>query len=1028
LSSEDDVLNEFLTEMGERLQDIEDGLARLDAEADSEVINFLFRAIHTIKGGSGFFGLENIQKLSHLMEDLLMKLRDGEIQYQDSMGPVLLEGLDALRDMSESEDLGESMELSKLFNEIEQCSTDVPQDGNRVEALLLSQEHWDKVGEFDTVYQILVEMSKLESGQDLVQLAEGLNSAGEIILSVPSADHFEHYDGETANIVVKTVLDMDMLEIETGMPTDNILLLEKPASGAEKASSPSMSVSDVFSQPNQSKVLDVAPEAIKTAPSPVKSKLEPTKVASAPKVEPEPNVASVVKPVEKSSSVPVKPEAKPPVKKVSGQRPEAKNETIRVNVDLLNKLMDLTGEIVLGRNQLLRQFADTKDKVALHGMAHMISDLQQVVMQTRMQPVGNTFTKFNRIVRDLAKSVGKEIKLKIEGEDTELDRSILETLSDPLTHLIRNCADHGLEETQERLDANKDRAGHVLLKAYQEGGQVVIVVQDDGRGINVSKVKAKAIAQQIISPSEAETMADNEAAKLIFHAGFSTADEVTDISGRGVGMDVVKSSFEKVGGVIDISTKLGEGTKISIHLPMTLAIMSSLILRVEGYRFAVPQTEVREVIIVRPEDEIQIERIQGVEVYRLRGQLIPVITLASLTGMVQTYENEEGKHTDRRHNLADRREAAVRNEDDRRQSDERLFLVMSSGSHLFGLVIDAIDHTEEIVVKPLAKILNNLSYYAGSAILGDGDLAMVLSANGICEYGQLSFQESKNQRSGELLEGQLSDLQEKQNLLVFHSNPEEQLAMPLSLVFKVEQIAVSDIQSMSDKKFIQLEGKNIMLIFLDEYLDLRPAPEDLEHLYLILPKIKDFNVGIVASNIVESSEIRLVMEPTPIQQAGILGISTIRDKITYILDLFSLCEVISPERFVNGNKIDELKKNRLMVVEDTPFFRNLEKSYFESVGFEVSLANNGKEALDQLMVNPNMVDLVVSDIVMPIMDGYELVQNIKGTDTLQHLPVVALTSFSEEQHKNKALESGFDAYEVKMNKEKIIDCVKEFLG
>ena len=478
------------------------------------------------------------------------------------------------------------------------------------------------------------------------------------------------------------------------------------------------------------------------------------------------------------------------------------NETIRVKVDLLNKLMELTGEIVLGRNQLLRQFAKMDDKSNLVAMAHMISDLQQLVLQTRMQPIGGTFTKFKRIVRDLAKQLDKPIDLVIKGEDTELDRSIIESLSDPLTHLIRNCADHGLEDPSTRIGQGKDRVGTVWLQARHEGGQVVITVEDDGKGIDAEKVKAKAVANNVISQTEADAMGENEAAKLIFHPGLSTAEAVTSLSGRGVGMDVVKSTFEKLGGAIDLETNLGSGTKVIIHLPTTLTIMSSLIVRIEGDRYAVPHSELKEVILVRPEDEIQIEQIRDREVYRLRGNLIPILSMEEITGVRREVE-KDGKLSSK--------------------SGEVLFLVLHSGLNQFGLLIDSIDHTEEIVVKPLAQILSSHTFYAGSSILGDSDVAMVLSANGICQSHKLHIHDldTSVQSTKSFEEMQILDMQEKQDLLVFRYSRNEQLAIPLSLVFKVEQIEVGQIQNVADNHFINLEGKNILLSLFGQVFDPR---------------------------------------------------------------------------------------------------------------------------------------------------------------------------------------------------------------
>ena len=883
MNREDEVFKNFLVEMGEKLDELEGGLAELEEGFSQDVVNKLFRAVHTIKGGGGFFGLVKVSELSHVFEDVLMKVREGELAYSDSMIGPFYSACDSLKGMHEADDFGNNSDINQLCAELRAV------DG------------------------------------------------GTVANNAPSASTSE---GESEEVKYK----------------ENLLPEENLSSETTDESLPE----EITSEPKQKEV---------KAPA----KKSDSKAA-----------------VSRSDK--------------SGNQ----NETIRVKVDLLNKLMELTGEIVLGRNQLLRQFAEIDDKSNLVAMAHMISDLQQLVLQTRMQPIGGTFTKFKRIVRDLSKQLDKPINLVIKGEDTELDRSIIESLSDPLTHLIRNCADHGLEDPSTRVGNGKDRVGTVWLQARHEGGQVVITVEDDGKGIDAEKVKAKAIANNVISSAEADTMGENEAAKLIFHPGLSTADEVTSLSGRGVGMDVVKSTFEKLGGAIDLETNLGTGTKVIIHLPTTLTIMSSLIVRIEGDRYAVPHSELKEVILVRPEDEIQIEKIRDREVYRLRGNLIPILSMEEITGVPCKTQ--------------DRTEGGIENK-------EVLFLVLHSGLNQFGLLIDSIDHTEEIVVKPLAQILSSHTFYAGSSILGDSDVAMVLSANGICQSHKLHIHdlETSVQTTKSLAEMQILDMQEKQDLLVFRYSQNEQLAIPLSLVFKVEQIEVSQIQKISDNHFINLEGKNILLLYLDKYLTLEPLPEDLETFYIITPKIKDFEVGIVASSIEESVHTRLNLDSPPINENAILGITTIREKITFLVDLFSLAEQVSPERFKRSDLEGRPEKDRLLVVEDTPFFRDLEKTYFESVGFRVTLANNGQEALALLNERPGYYNLVVSDIVMPVMDGYELVKSIKSSEKLSHIPVIALTSFTEEESREKALTAGFDGYAIKTNKENILRSVEQFL-
>ena len=875
MAHEDEVFKNFLLEMDERIADFEQGLNDLEQAYSVNAINLLFRAIHTIKGGAGFFGLNKIAELTHLLEDLLMKIREGDVFFNPAMMPTLFSACDALNDMRNDTTHGRDL--------------------------------------------------------DIVDICAALQSYSDNDPALAPLTHVE----------TKTV-------------------------------------------PEHSRPSAKQPEANKTLPEEIIKEMD---------------VIETAEPEDKS---PV-PQAQ--TQALAGVKANAQGETIRVKLDLLDRLMELTGEIVVARNQLLQQFSESHNKMALTSMAHMISDLQQVVLQTRMQAVGGTFTKFNKIVRDLSKQLDKPFRIVIKGDETELDRSIIESLSDPLTHLIRNCADHGVERPEERLALGKDSVATIWLEAKNEGGQVIITVEDNGRGIDAVKVKQKALASNLISQTQADVMTVNEAANLIFHPGLSTAEQVTSLSGRGVGMDVVKATIEKLGGTIELETHLGSGTKIIIYLPTTLTIMSSLIVRVGEDRFAIPHSDLLEVIMVRPEDEFQIESIRGQDVYRLRGQLIPVLDL----NIIASGNHDVGLKLS--------------------TASEKLFLVLKSGNTQFGFRIDSIDHSEEIVIKPLPQILKKLSFYAGSSILGDSDVAMVLSANGICQSQNLHKQDLSDRfgKRKSMTNMQLIELQEKQDLMVFKYATDEQFAVPLSLVYKVEIIDRRQIETISKKHFIHLEGKNILLIYLDQYLNLKPLTDDLEHLYIFTTKIKKFEVGIVTSSIEESIHTRLDLDTPPMNESIILGVTKIHEKLTFLLDLFSLAEKVSPDIFKTRAFTEAPVKKRLLVVDDTPFFRDLEKKYFESIGFEVSLAFNGQEALDLLKDKPSSFDLVVTDIVMPVMDGYGLLKSIQSSPNLSHLPVIALTSFAQEENQEKAKTAGFYGYALKTNKETILQAVSSFI-
>src|SRR5579872_5560048 len=385
------------------------------------------------------------------------------------------------------------------------------------------------------------------------------------------------------------------------------------------------------------------------------------------------------------------------------------NQSIRVNVDTLEHLMTMVSELVLTRNQLLeisRRNEDTEFKVPLQRLSNVTAELQEGVMKTRMQPIGNAWQKLPRIVRDLSSELHKLIELEMHGADTELDRQVLDLIKDPLTHMVRNSADHGLETPAERAAAGKPETGTIRLSAYHEGGHIIICIADNGRGLNTEKIKAKALQNGLVSEAELEKMTEAQIHKFIFAPGFSTAAAVTSVSGRGVGMDVVRTNIDQIGGTIDIKSVAGEGSSVTIKIPLTLAIVSALIVEAGGDRFAIPQLSVVELVRARANSEHRIERIKDTAVLRLRNKLLPLIHLKKLLKI------DDGSSSD----------------------PENGFIVVTQvGSQTFGIVVDGVFHTEEIVVKPMSTKLRHIDMFSGNTILGDGAVIMIIDPNGIAK-------------------------------------------------------------------------------------------------------------------------------------------------------------------------------------------------------------------------------------------------------------------------------------------------------
>src|SRR5438270_892867 len=462
----------------------------------------------------------------------------------------------------------------------------------------------------------------------------------------------------------------------------------------------------------------------------------------------------------------------------AGEGASIANQSIRVNVDTLEHLMTMVSELVLTRNQLLeisRRNEDTEFKVPLQRLSNVTAELQEGVMKTRMQPIGNAWQKLPRIVRDLSGELGKQIELEMHGADTELDRQVLDLIKDPLTHMVRNSADHGLETPAERAAAGKPEQGTIRLSAYHEGGHIIICIADNGRGLNTERIKAKAVAGGLVSEADLEKMTEAQIHKFIFAPGFSTAATVTSVSGRGVGMDVVRTNIDQIGGTIDVKSVAGEGSSVTIKIPLTLAIVSALIVDAAGDRFAIPQLSVVELVRARANYEHRIERIKDTAVLRLRNKLLPLMHLKKLLKV-----------------------------DDGTSSDpENGFIVVTQvGNQTFGIVVDGVFHTEEIVVKPMSTKLRHIEMFSGNTILGDGAVIMIIDPNGIAKALGASGAAS-HEISEENAALRASAAEQLTSLLVFRAGSAQPKAVPLGLVTRLEEIATDKIELSNGRHMVQ---------------------------------------------------------------------------------------------------------------------------------------------------------------------------------------------------------------------------------
>ena len=568
-------------------------------------------------------------------------------------------------------------------------------------------------------------------------------------------------------------------------------------------------------------------------------------------------------------------------------------ETIRIRLDVLDKLMNLAGELVLVRNQQLMNVnrTDPISRTISQRLDIVTSDLQETIMRTRMQPIGTVFGKFSRIVRDLGKKLDKLIEIEMIGNDVELDKTILETLTDPLTHLIRNCCDHAIESAPDRQKAGKNPTGKIRLLAYHEGGQMNIEISDDGKGIDIDAVKAKAIEKGLKTEDELTKMSEKEILSLIFLPGFSTVSSVSSLSGRGVGMDVVRISIEKLGGLIEIQTKKGAGTQILLRLPLTLAIIPSLIVISGGFRYAIPQVNLEELVCLY-DDQVnsKIEYAGTKEVYRLRDFLLPIVHLSEILKRPKPFTETEKSE------IAEYYRTKRLRQSDKNSIDNLsiTFAVLKAGNSRFGLVIDSVIGTEEIVVKPMHRVLSGLSIYSGATVLGDGRVALILDTNGIVAHVGIEPEEKEADDLKDSNESFNAHDEFSYDILLFKSSKHEQFAINLSEITRIERIMMDKIEYVGDKEYINIQGISLPVVRLESFLNITRS-EDEQEMYLLLPKNPRYPCGILARNLIDIGSYKLVIDNNACSQKGIVGSAIIDNKMTLILDTDILLSLALPE-------------------------------------------------------------------------------------------------------------------------------------
>jgi len=779
--------------------------------------------------------------------------------------------------------------------------------------------------------------------------------------------------------------------------------------------------------------------------------LDPTKNKDAQEDAKEPEAIDTVQDAEAQPE----PEAAPPAPAPAAATPAAQDsapaqakapvqtvESLRVNVDVLENLMTMVSELVLTRNQLLqimRTQQNSDFSTPLQRLNHVVSELQEGVMKTRMQPIGNAWAKLPRIIRDLALELNKKLDLEMIGKDTELDRQVLDLIKDPLTHMVRNSGDHGIELPADRVAAGKSETGKIVLRAYHEGGHIIIEIEDDGKGLPMDKIKEKIVKNGLATEGELAEMTTQQIQQFIFKAGLSTAEKVTSVSGRGVGMDVVRTNIEKIGGSIELKSIEGQGSTFTIKIPLTLAIVSALIVEAGGERFAIPQLSVQELVMASHNGKSQIEMIKGTPVYRLRDHLLPLVSLNDMLKLSPLHDEEQliSDMPEKAHNApadaqgedgSDSADAAAQMLAEMEARPNNQYIVVTNvGTYSFGIIVDRVFDTEEIVVKPVAGILRDIDLFSGNTILGDGSVIMILDPNGIARAsGEMDTGKAGGKAKEDVPASSTSS--EKTSLLLFSAGDKAPKAVPLSLVARLENIEVADIEYSNGQMLTQYRGALMPLVPFNSSVSI----EDQKDKPVLVFASDEQSLGIIVDEIIDIVEEHIDVQVAA-SQSGVLGSAIINKHATDIVDVAHYLGMSGKDWFKDhGDEAFESSvskrgsKSTVLLVDDSPFFRNMLTPLLSVAGYDVTTLESPMAAL-QMCEDGAQFDVIISDIEMPDMNGYEFAQKVKDGSFWKDTPMVALTSHATDDDINRGKEVGFEKYIAKFDRDTLLSTLSETL-
>lgn len=1021
----DDLLNEFLTETFESIEVVDVEMVELEQDPSNKaVLDNIFRLVHTIKGTCGFLGLPRLESVAHSAENVLGKFRDGEMDVTAQSVTLILHSLDRIKEIlngleqTQEEPQGDD---SEIINDLNAMAEGKYSPDGSSDAPVVEEAPVEKVDEYArstvpgeaTLDELEAAFLAAPGPDDNDDDEEEKETNDNKLASIGGAEaiavlsHLFHNrlssDKNLKDLVSGKGLRQSKKSIEEFFTIS--LEQEKCAEDLIEKSFKEFITQAINQDQFDSSVNHLASvlDEMDVSTTDADFCLDLYRQCS----------AKIINNAKKNSKSVVTAKKTAVAKTGSTAAPKESsiaNQSIRVTVDVLDNLMNMVSELVLTRNQLMQisrrnSSTDSEFEIPLQRLSECTTELQEGVMKTRMQPIGNAWSKLPRIIRDLQLELGKKIDLQMLGADTELDRQVLELVKDPLTHMIRNSADHGIETIEERVAAGKNETGTVRLNAFHEGGQIIIEISDDGAGLPVEKLKSKIISNGLATEEEVAEMTDQQVQRFIFHAGFSTAQVVTSVSGRGVGMDVVRNNIEKIGGTVDLKSVEGKGTTFSIKIPLTLAIVSALIVESNKERFAIPQISVLELVRAHPGGNHTIEYINNTPVLRLRDRLLPLLHLNEILGFDDKKANDVTEDNDDLNAV---------------NADEDFIIITQVGNFTFGIVVDRVFDTEEIVVKPMAPILRDLTVFSGNTILGDGTVIMILDPNGIANEASevLSDMSDKNEEENAVV----AVVDNKEAILLFRAGDETNRAVPLSLVSRLEEIDVSRIETSEGATMVQYRGKLMPLIKINDKYNIKAEGRQP----MLVFTDDDKAMGIIVDEISDIKEDNINVELTS-DALGQLGTAIIDGTATEIIDIAYYFEKTFNNWQLGGEVSQaELRSQRknILLVDDSKFFLNLLKPMLNAAGYNVTIATTAEEALS-LREDGTDFDLIVSDIDMPEMDGFAFAEEVREMGRWKDTPMVALSANSSQKRFDRGRAAGFDNYVEKLDRDTLLKAIDE---